>query len=202
MTRDQLRSTRGDVPWWGLLSSAAAPVLLIGGWSVAAGRQHAGFDQVVETISALAARDADDRWVMTAALTGLGLCHLATAAALRPAARPGRALLGLGGLATLGVAAFPLPAGDGESGAHTAAAGVAFVSLAVWPALAGRRAAPYVLTPATSVLATVTLSALVLWFGVELTADSSRVGLSERAAAGAQAVWPLVAAWGSRRWRR
>ena len=35
----------------------------------------------------------------------------------------------------------------------------------------------------------------------ELVADSGRVGLSERVAAGAQSVWPLVAAWGARKWR-
>ncbi len=42
------------------------------------------------------------------------------------------------------------------------------------------------------------LLALVGWFGVELAADSGRVGLAERAAAGAQALWPLVVAWGCR----
>ena len=55
------RTSRGG----GCVSSAAAPVLLIGGWTVAAGRQRGGFDPVVETISALAAHGADDRWLMT-----------------------------------------------------------------------------------------------------------------------------------------
>jgi len=52
------------VPWWGVISSAAAPVLLIGGWTVAAGLQPR-FDPVADTISALAAIGATDRWVMT-----------------------------------------------------------------------------------------------------------------------------------------
>src|SRR5687768_4141778 len=30
---------RSSAPWWALLSSAAAPVLLIGGWTLAAQRQ-------------------------------------------------------------------------------------------------------------------------------------------------------------------
>ena len=127
---------RRRTPWWGLLSATAAPVLLIGGWTVAAARQRGSFDPVVETISALAARGADDRWVMTTALAGLGLCHLTTALALRSAATPGRVVLGVGGVATVLVAAFPQPAGDGSSAAHTAAAGVAFVALAAgrcWP---------------------------------------------------------------------
>ena len=60
------------VPWWGVVWPAGAPVLLIGGWTVAAGLQPRSFNPVVETISALAAEDASDRWVMTFALLGRG----------------------------------------------------------------------------------------------------------------------------------
>ena len=42
------------VPWWGVVSSAAAPVLMIGGWTVAASVQPR-FDPVADTVSALAA---------------------------------------------------------------------------------------------------------------------------------------------------
>ena len=45
-----------DVPWWGLVSSAAAPVLLVGGWTLAAGLQPGSFDAVAGTISSLASR--------------------------------------------------------------------------------------------------------------------------------------------------
>ena len=58
--------------WWGLVSSAAAPVLLAGGWTVAAGLQPRSFNAVADTISSLAAEGATDRWVMTAALAGVG----------------------------------------------------------------------------------------------------------------------------------
>ena len=196
------RSDRSPVAWWGLVSSAAAPVLLIGGWTVAAARQQDGFDPVVETISALAAYGADDRWVMTTALAGLGLCHLTTATALRGAAPVGRAVLAGGGVATVLVAVFPLPADESGSVAHTVVAGTAFLALAVWPALAGRRNAPGPLRPAASVAAAAVLLGLVAWFGDELTSDTDRVGLAERAAAGAQALWPLAAVWGSRQRRR
>lgn len=179
-------------PWWGLVSSAAAPVLLIGGWTWAASRQRDGFDQVVETISALAALDADDRWLMTSALVGVGACHLTTALALRSAALPGRVVLAAGGVATVAVAVFPLPAGNGSSAAHTAAAGVSFLSLAVWPLLAGRRVTG-------STVAGVVLLGLVGWFFVELLGDTERVGLSERVTAGAQALWPLMAVSMARR---
>ena len=186
---------RRRTPWWGLVSATAAPVLLIGGWTVAAARQRGGFDPVVETISALAARGADDRWVMTTALAGLGLCHLTTALALRGAATPGRVVLGVGGVATVLVAAFPQPGGDGSSAAHTAAAGVAFVALAGWPLLATDPDGGPALSRPASVAAGAVLLGLVGWFFAELAADSSRVGVSERVTAGAQAVWPMVVAW-------
>jgi hypothetical protein len=96
-----------DVPWWGVLSSAAAPVLLVGGWMVAAMLQPGSFDQVRQTISALAAYGAADRQVMSVALLGVGVCHVVTGLALRPAAWPGRVLLMTGGVAAVLVAAFP-----------------------------------------------------------------------------------------------
>ena len=83
------RDLEARVPWWALASSGAAPLLLVGGWTIAAGRQPAGFDSVRDTISALAARGATDRWIMTAALAGLGACYAVTGLGLRPAGRPG-----------------------------------------------------------------------------------------------------------------
>jgi hypothetical membrane protein len=189
--------TRRRTPWWGLVSATAAPVLLIGGWTLAASRQRGGFDQVRRTISALAARDADDRWVMTAALVGLGMCHVTTALAVRRAATPGRVVLAVGGVATVLVAAFPQPGADRSSAAHTAAAGTAFVALAGWPLLAARPGSDPVLSAPVSVAAGVVLLALVGWFFAELLADSGRVGVSEGAAAGAQSLWPLAVAWGT-----
>jgi hypothetical membrane protein len=191
--------TSGRTPWWGLASSLAAPVLLVGGWTWAASRQSGGFDPVVETISALAARDADDRWLMTTALIGLGACHLTTAAALRGAVLPGRLVLAVGGVATVLVAVFPLPDGDGSSAAHTAVAGLSFAALGVWPLVAGRREGDGTLVRPASVTAGIVLLGLVGWFVVELSAGSGRVGLAERVAAGAQSFWPLVAAWSTSR---
>ena len=187
------------VPWWGVVSSLAAPVLLIGGWTLAAAIQPAPFDAVVRTISDLAALNTPHRWVMTAALVGVGLSHVVTAWALAPAAVAGRSTQGLGGLATLGVAAFPLPAGGGSSSAHTAAATVAFISLAVWPAFAWvpHRRVPEqpvaaVLSLRVSAAATGVLLLAVGWFFAELLVGGDKVGLAERVAAGTQALWPLV----------
>ncbi|MEP6761632.1 MAG: DUF998 domain-containing protein [Sporichthyaceae bacterium] len=189
------------VPWWGLVSSTAAPVLLIGGWTVAARLQPAAFDSTSDTISALAALGAQDRWVMTTALAGVGACHIVTALALRPFPRPGRLLLGAGGVATLLVAAFPLPEGDGDSVPHTVVAGAAFVALAAWPALSWRRGArsPAPVRPVVALGAATVLLGLLGWFGAELAADDGRVELAERVTAGAQALWPLAAVIASRR---
>lgn len=188
-----------SVPGWAVLSAAGAPILLIGGWTVAAARQPAGFDSATDTISALAAHGATDRWLMTAALGGLGLCHLATAAGLRPAAAPGRLMLALGGAATALVAAFPLPR-DGGSTAHGLAAGTAFLALAGWPALAASRAQPRpaLLAPPLALAGTVALLTVVGWFALELS-GGTRVGLAERVAAGAQALWPLAVVLSARR---
>jgi hypothetical protein len=43
-----------------------------------------------------------------------------------------------------------------------------------------------------AVPAAAVLVGVVTWFGIELSADRGYVGLSERAAAGAQAIWPLA----------
>lgn len=193
------------VPWWGLVSSAAAPLLLIGGWTVAAAVQPVPFDAVVRTISDLAARDAAHRWLMTSALVGVGVSHLVTSAALRCAAMAGRLVLALGGLATILVAAFPLPGGGGSSSVHTATAAVAFISLALWPAFAWERprasgqAVAVLLRPQVSVAAASVLLLLLAWFFAEQLSGGPVVGLSERVAAGTQAVWPLAVVLSARR---
>ena len=87
------------VRWWGVVSSVVAPVLLVVGWTVAAGLQPRSFNAVTDTISSLAAEGAADQWVMTLALLVVGACDVITGLALRPAASPGRL-----GLVAAGVA--------------------------------------------------------------------------------------------------
>ncbi|MCG5463125.1 DUF998 domain-containing protein [Micromonospora sp. NPDC053740] len=196
------------VPRWTLLSAGGAPLFLVGGWTLAQAAQSDGFDPVRQTISALAAAGADHRWIMTIGLAGLGLCHLATAFGLVSAAPMGRALLALGGLATLVLVAFPQNP-DGDSTTHAVAAGVAFGALAVWPALAvPRRGAPSLdrerdRPPApvrrAALAAAVVLLGLVGWFAVELLTGGAWTGLTERLAAAAEAGVPLVAVLVSRR---
>ncbi len=184
--------SRSPVAGWTLTSAILAPILLIGGWTLAAALQPSTYDPITDTISALAGYAATDRWVMASALFGLGLCHIATAAGLPAAAVPGRLTQGVGGISTCAVAFLPLSV-VGSSIAHGIAAGMAFVALAIWPALAWRTepGTPWVLTRTASVAATVVLLVLVALFEFTL-AGGVIGGLTERLAAGAQALWPLI----------
>lgn len=188
---------RWIVAWWAFVSAAIAPVALVGGWSVAASRQT-GYEAAEETISALAQRGATDRWVMTAALVVVGVCHIVTALGLFGAHAAGRLVLGTGGVSTLLVAAFPLPA-TGSSAVHTVAASVAFLALAIWPSFGtihrsdparqrGRMRAPRWWHAGTVVLV-----GLTGWFAWALFSDVA-VGTAERYAAGGQALFPLIGA--------
>jgi hypothetical membrane protein len=165
-----------------MVSASVAPVALIGGWTLAASRQGPGYNAVRDTISALAARDATDAWVMTTGLAVLGACHVATAIGLTEAGTPARVLLGVGGAATMAVAALPQP-----STGHVPAAAVGFIALAVWPAAAR--------VPQRSIAlgASAGLVALLGWLAIELR-GGSLLGLSERVLAGAQSLWPLAVA--------
>ncbi len=183
----------GSVRWFAVISSATAPVLLIGGWTLAAALQpgETHFDSLRDTISALAGHGAAHRWVMTVALLGVGICHCVTALGLRPIANPARVMLAAGGVATVLVAAFPLPRA-GSSGAHQLAATAAFACLALWPALSRvPGSAPQPIPPAVMRAAAVVLVTLVVVFCVAL-GTGVLVGLAERVAAGAQALWPLA----------
>jgi hypothetical membrane protein len=191
-----------DVPWWGVVSSAAAPVLLVGGWTVAASLQPR-FDPVADTVSALAAPDATDRWVMTLTFLVVGGCYIVTALALRPAGAAGRLILIAGALAGM-LAASPEHPADPYPMGRIIAASAGLAGLVSWPAGASRRgsAVPWGLRPAVAATVVAVLFALVLWFVAELVLRSGQAGLAERVAGGAQAVWPLAVVLSCRRARR
>lgn len=163
------------------VSSALAPLALIGGFVVGALAQPASYDSVHDTISALAARGASDRWIMTAAFVLLGTCHLVTAYGVR------RPLFALGGLATVLIAFAPQPA-HGSSALHLVLAGIGLTALAIWPIQDGRRGR----------LAALGLIAILVWFAITLQAGAA-VGLVERILTVAEASWPIVAVRTARR---
>jgi hypothetical protein len=181
------------VPWWGVGSSVASPVLLIGGWSFAATLQPRPFNQVTDTVSALAAVGATDRWVMTLVFLVVGVCDVVTGAALRPAAPAGRLILIAAAISGMMVAANPETPGGG-SVPHAVWAALGLAGLAVWPARAWRRGpwVPWSLRPAVCFGAVAVQLVLLAWFVGELTSGAGQVGLAERVVGGTQAIWPLV----------
>jgi hypothetical membrane protein len=182
-----------DVPWWGVVSSVAAPVLMVTGWTIA-GDLQPRFDPVADTVSALAAQGATDRWVMTLTFLVVGACYVITALALRPAGPAGRLILITGALVGMLVAASPERPGVAYPVPHIITASVGLAGLVTWPAGAWRRgpAVPWGLRPAVAGAAVAVLFALLVWFGAELILGFSQVGLAERVAGGAQALWPLA----------
>jgi hypothetical membrane protein len=178
------------IPGWAVVSAFVGPVLLIGGWTVAAARQPSGYDPVRDTISSLASLGAVDRWIMTWALVGLGMCYIVDAAGLSVVRRTGRVVLAAGGAATVLVGVFAQPV-QGNSVGHTVAAALAFTALASWPLCAANdRLGVALLTWRASVMASVVMAALVVWFLFEV--HGSHRGLAERLAAGSEAIWPLA----------
>jgi hypothetical membrane protein len=179
--------------------AAAAPVLLVGGWTLAAARQPPGYDSRTDTISALAAEGATDRWIMTGVFAAIGLCYVLVALALREPAMPGRIALATGGVATILVAVFPEPRG-GPSDRHGVVATIASSAVAIWPVLAARRGArvSWPLRPVASTIASVVLIGLLVWFVSELQ-HRTLIGTYERLAAAAEAVWVGLAVVALRR---
>ena len=178
------------IPWWGVAAAGAAPVLLVGGFFVAAALQPASYNPVRDTISELAERGATDSWVMTSALVGLALCYLLAALGLQPAGGVGRILLGVGGVATFCIAVFRLPH-HGYSLAHELAVIVAGLTCCTWPVFASHRLHPSpLLTRAPSFVAAGVLLGLAAWYALE--SHSAVLGLAERCAAAAPPLWLLA----------
>ena len=181
-----------DVPWWGSVSSAAAPVLLVTGLAAAAQLQPPGVDALNNTVSALAGQGAAYSWVMTLTFVVVGACDVLTGIALRPAARAGRLVLIGAGVSGMLVAAFPTHLGG--SLVHAWWSGMGFGGLILWPLFARQKSpdVPWGLRPATCVSVTVTLSLLTLWFAAEQASGGALMGIAERTAGLAQTLWPFI----------
>ena len=182
-------------PWWVVCAAAVAPVLLIGGSTLAATFQPTTYLWTRDTISALARIGAPERWFMTTAFAGLGVCYLLIAFGLRAAAPLGRMVLFIGGGTTILVSALPLPP-TGTSQTHGLVALVGFLAMALWPLAAARwsgatETTPWAFRVPVAVAATVVLLGVNGWFGLSLL-PHELVGVSERASAAAEALWPLA----------
>jgi Protein of unknown function (DUF998) len=157
---------------------------------------------VADTVSALAAPGAADRWVMTLTFVVVGVCYLVTALALRAAGTAGRLILVTGAVAGMLVAANPERPGDLYPWGHIVWASIGLAGVATWPAGAWRRGpgVPWALRPAVAAAVVTVLLALIVWFGAELITGAGQAGLAERVAGAAQALWPLAVVLSC--WRR
>jgi hypothetical protein len=189
------------VPRWGVVSSAAAPVLMVAGWTVAAGLQPRSFNPVAQPVSVLAAPGAADRWVMTLTFLVVGACDVVTGLALRPARAPGRLILIAAAVAGILVAANPEQPGTSFPLPHMIWAAAGCAALVAWPAGAWRRgpSVPWGLRPAVTAAAVTVLLALLAWFGAELITRGGQAGLAERVFGAATALWPLAVVVSCRR---
>lgn len=179
-----------------IVSAYLAPVLFIGG-TIVAGAFWPGYDSVRQTISELAAGDAPTRVFVTVLFVLTGLCHLVTVTFARGIGIAGRIAFLIGALATLGVAAFPLPSVAGRSAMHNTFAIVGFIFLAAWPLLGMRFRTdfPWLVRPIGSILGSGILAVFCLWFLIVWTSHSSPyIGVLERIAADAESIWPAVIA--------
>jgi hypothetical membrane protein len=172
------------------LGGALGPAAFVTTWSVL-GATAAGYSPVHESISQLAATDASTRGAMAAGVVAFGIGVPLYAVALRDAL-PGRAwaLAAVAGVATLGVAAFPLgsPANDA---AHRACVAVAYLALPALPIVAAGalRRQKRVHWSMISTVTGVVTGALLLGSLV-----TSRTGLLQRAGLVVVDVWIVATA--------
>ena len=180
---------------WAIISAGLAPILLTGAYLIAGILQPASYSPMRKTISAMAGQAGTDRWIMTGGIFLTGGCYLVTAAGLTGVRVPARALLVVAGLAGVGIAASPEPAGGATPG-HLAWTVLGAVTTAVWPAFAARRTSPRPLILSSYV--TAVFIALLGWLLAE-TRDGSVLGLAERLTSSIQTSWPFIVALALRR---
>ena len=168
------------VPAWGVLSAAAAPVVLAAGYLYAASLTP-GFQPVSQPLSDLGAANAGTRWLMAVTLMLVGVSYIVTALGLRPADIAGRWLLGGAGVMMFWVALIPNNVVGKWTLRHILGSAFVFGLLALWPL---RRRVGVMI----SIVAFVLIE-LTLW-GIILRADTD--GAREVLLYAVTALWPLV----------
>lgn len=188
----------GEPPRHGLLGAWAGvigPVSFVGGW-IAAGAMRPGYSAVHEAISQLARLGAPHRPLMTTACVAFGVTVPVFAPVVAESLGAGGPLTGslsLAGLATLGVAAFPLSrsGGGAEDLVHGTFATLGYIGMALSPmfgAAALHRRGDVRAAVASGAVGLVSAASLLA------TALVSDVGLFQRLGLGVVDVWLVLMA--------
>lgn len=199
-------------PLWAVWSSAFTPTVLIVGWVVAGAVQPPGYDPLQQTISVLSGHGVAHSWIMTTALYCVAVSYLATSVGLRSVHASARMIIAFGGVAGLGVAYFPQPAG-GSTFDHMFFAVAGAGLLALWPfvmaywrpsiPLRGDRASGWTVWQRLVSREGLIVCGLVVALSVlamYVTAQAGMyLGLTERICTGLQALLPFFIAVGLRR---
>jgi hypothetical protein len=187
---------------WVPVSAGLSPALLTIAWLIGDAVQPTSYSPVRQTVSVLAGHGATDRWIVTGAVYGIGVCHLATAAGLRALTLRARVGLVVAGLAAIGIAASPQPV-SGSRAQHLIFTVIGALAITVWPALGAQRRAPASILVSARVSAAVSLGFLILlsWTVVE-TQGGASLGLAERVSSAIQTGWPLAVTLSLRRTTR
>jgi hypothetical protein len=186
-----------SVPWWSVFSAASAPIVLLGSAAIARSMRTTAYDPVSQTLSALAI-DGRGEWIMTAGLAVAAGCQIVTAIGLRVLPSLARIALALAGCCGLAVAALPDRLGTAIP--HVAVTGLAATLLTIWPLLTVTLVRPISWTRRVrwAVSAFAVLAGLLIWMGFDAL-RGIHLGLSERTAATAELLWPLVVVVSARR---
>jgi hypothetical protein len=182
------------IPRWTVISAGLAPLVLTVGWLVAGRLQPPAYNPIRQTMSVMAGQGGTDRWVMTAALLGVGCCYLVTAVGVNGVRMAARVMLGIAGLCSFGIAASPEPL-TGPTPLHLVFTGIGAVVIAIWPAVVGWGGPrqPALLGVPACAIVTALFAAMLGWVLIE-TQGGSDLGLAERLMSSVQTCWPFVVA--------
>jgi len=185
-------SSGASLSRWATVSTALAPVLMVGAWLLAETLQPPSYSPLHSSISGLAALGATDRWIVTGALLLVGACYFVTAAGLPGLRKSARTVLVIAGLSSIGIAMSPQPV-HGTNAQHLVWTSLGAVAIAIWPAFTASRAPsrPLMLRPPGAAAVTVVSVALLAWLIAE-TQGGSALGLAERLVTGLQMTWPFI----------
>ena len=176
-----------------LVLAIVGPLQSVLGWTVSAALWP-GYNSVVQTISELASPESPVRLLQSSFFILGAVIDIVVAWKFTVIAWPARLLIFVGAVATVGLTVFPTPL-VGISWPHRIFAMISFVIFFIWPVFGMRLQPgwPAIVRPLPSVLATIFLGAIAIWFLIVwATPGAQYLGTWERVVTTSQAVYPAL----------